>query len=125
MKQVDLPKKMPLKGLQSYLGKKQREREVILFKLNGVNQELRQCNQDINRTEKMIRLIQQKDLVVSEHAILRYIERIEQLHPSQVVERIVTPRLKEMVETLGNGTYPIEDFVVVVRDNVVVTVRKS
>lgn len=115
---------MSLKGLQTHLNEKNGERQVLLFKLNGINDQLRSCNKEINQTEKMIRLLKDRDLVVSEHAIVRYLERIETINPSDVPGKILTDKLREMVAKLGNGTFPVEDFQVVVKNNVVITVKK-
>lgn len=124
MKSEAVMRKMSLKGLQTHLNERNSERQVLLFKLNGINDQLRQCNKEINQTEKMIRLLSERDLVVSEHAIVRYLERIETIKPADVPGKILTSKLREMVATLGNGTFPVEDFQVVVRNNVVITVKK-
>ncbi|SEW21711.1 hypothetical protein SAMN05428988_3240 [Chitinophaga sp. YR573] len=113
-----------LKGLQSHLHSLNGERDIILFKINGLNQQLGEVNNNINKTEKMLRLMKRNNVIVSEHAILRFIERVQPLPPSEVAARILTPSLKNMVLTLGNGTYPVDDFLVKVRDNIVVTVIK-
>ena len=125
MKTEAVMRKMSLKGLQTHLNERSSERQVLLFKLNGLNDQLRQCNKEINQTEKMIRLLKDRDLIVSEHAIVRYLERVETVNPSEVPRKILTDKLREMVATLGNGTYPVNDFLVVVKNNVVITVKKQ
>lgn len=64
------------------------------------------------------------DLKVSDHAILRYLERIQGVDVQSVRDKLLTPKLKEFVATVGgNGTFPIEGGKVVIRDNTIITVE--
>lgn len=117
--------KLSFKGLNTLLNKKRIDRKALLVKKEDLDNQLRDLNKIINRSEKMLRLLKSKGLVVSEHAILRFIERVESVCPKDVPDRILSDRLREMVTTLGNGKYPVDDFFVVVRDNVIITVTKD
>jgi hypothetical protein len=114
-----------LKGLQKYLQKLRVERQVLVLRLREVHQLLRSSKKQISEVERRIDHLKAKELTVSDHAVLRFIERVEALPPGEVRSRILTPKLKEMVATLGNGSYPVEGFSVRVQDNVVVTVIKE
>lgn len=120
----ELKNQVTLKGYESQLQKLKGSREVLKFKLDGLNKELRDNKEKIKHLESRIYDLKRSDLIISEHAILRYIERVEVIPPSEVPERIKTDKLLEMVRTLGNGVYPLEDFSVKVKDNVVITVLK-
>lgn len=62
-------------------------------------------------------------LVVTEHALLRYLQRVEGIDLEAVCQAIATPELEHAVATLGNGKYPIGNGVrVTVIDRKVVTV---
>lgn len=117
-----LKNKTSLKGYQSQLEKLNGEREVLLFKLKGVEDELRTNNRRRKAIESRVKHIKETDLTVSEHAILRYIERIEVCNPAEVKDKIITDKLKEMVDTLGDGVYPLENCKVKVRSKTIVTV---
>lgn len=63
------------------------------------------------------------NLVVSEHAMLRYLERVELVDLQEIAALVLPEDKKETIKTLGSGKYPINDHRVVVVDNVVVTVE--
>jgi len=62
------------------------------------------------------------EIIISEHAILRYLERVYKLDVTKLYEEIVTPQAQEQIKRFGNGTYSVDDFSIKVVDNVVVTV---
>lgn len=63
-------------------------------------------------------------LQISDHAILRHLERIRKVNIEEVKNQILTPQLKSYYEKLGDGTYPIDDGAtrVVIKSGVVVTI---
>lgn len=66
-----------------------------------------------------------KDLIVSEHAILRYLERIEGLDLDRVRKILLDPQIIDCHKKLGNnGEYPSLDssFRVKIKNNVITTV---
>lgn len=116
--------KRSLKAMESHRKNIIAERQVLIFKKEGIDEQLQLCNKQLNEVEKHIRLHKKKELSVSDHAILRYQERVEVIDPSLVPDKILTPQLRKMVETLGNGTFPVDGFQVVVQGNTVITVIK-
>jgi len=116
--------KRSVKAMESHRNNIMAERQVLIFKKEGIDQQLQLCNKQLNEVEKHIRLHKKKQLTVSDHAIIRYQERIEVIDPALVADKILTPQLRNMVETLGNGVFPVDDFRVVVQDNTVITVIK-
>ena len=64
------------------------------------------------------------DLKVSDHAIVRYLERIERLDIQAIRDKLVTNKLREFVATVGgNGTFPIDGGRVVIKDSTIITVE--
>ena len=63
-----------------------------------------------------------KEIIISEHAILRYLERVYKLDITKLYKEIVTPKVQEQIKEFGNGTYSVEAFSIKVVDNVVVTI---
>lgn len=61
------------------------------------------------------------DLKVSEHAILRYIERVLGIDLKEIEKNILNC-VPDSQEVLGNGTYPCGEYKVVVKENTVVTI---
>lgn len=61
------------------------------------------------------------ELKVTEHAMLRYFERVLGFNLEEIEEKIVSG-VSEAQKDLGNGTYPSGLFKVVVKENTVVTI---
>lgn len=60
--------------------------------------------------------------LVSEHALVRYLERLKSIDVEAIRKIILPEKTIEQILTLGDGRYPVEDFIVVVVNNTVVTV---
>ena len=106
---------------------------VLEAKLASLKEQKQQLGQDMSSVASRLNIVSQrlknlqteKPLTVSEHALLRYIERVEGINLDDIAAKIVADdQLQEEIRTLGNGQYPVNhgEFSVVVRDNVVVTV---
>lgn len=65
----------------------------------------------------------QRDLIVSDHAIVRYMERVADMDIESVKQGIVE-RIEGSVRAIGAGKFPLGDGLqAVVKDNVVVTIE--
>ena len=112
--------------------KKEAEKAQALASANNFNNAMQEQdiyankfkNDNINESIKSY-TNRQKDLIVSEHAILRYLLRVQGLDIAQVARDLVPDRIKEQIKMLGNGTYPIPEkgFKIVVKENVIVTIH--
>lgn len=61
---------------------------------------------------------------VSEHALVRYFERVKGFNMEEVTQEILSEPVLNLVEKLGgSGTYPNKGFSVVMKDNMVVTIK--
>lgn len=60
--------------------------------------------------------------VVSEHAMIRYFERVAHIDLDAVRKEILTDAAKDMIRQLGNGTYPVNGFKIKVQDGCVTTI---
>ncbi|MFI3124587.1 hypothetical protein ODU07_03635 [Streptococcus suis] len=101
-----------LENLRDRKGQVGKEISLVSSKLNSVNQRIQA-------------LKGRSDLIVSEHAMLRYLERVEQLDVA-ILNRIIAEdeELQSVVKTLGNGIFPVKGrgFKLVIQDNVVETI---
>ncbi|NQO45295.1 hypothetical protein HO965_00720 [Streptococcus suis] len=101
-----------LENLRDRKGQVGKEISLVSSKLNSVNQRIQA-------------LKGRSDLIVSEHAMLRYLERVEQLDVA-ILNRIIAEdeELQSVVRTLGNGIFPVKGrgFKLVIKDNVVETI---
>lgn len=60
---------------------------------------------------------------VSDHALVRYMERVKCVDIHSAKEAILNEKTLLLIEQMGpNGTYPCDGFSIVVKNNVVVTV---
>lgn len=68
-----------------------------------------------------------KEIIVSEHAILRYAQHFLGIDLESIERIIRDEQIARCHKTLGNGTYPSADdaFKAVIKNNVVVTVYPS
>ena len=62
---------------------------------------------------------------VSEHAVLRYLERVKGYNIAEVEHAILTPKVLKMIETLGGtGKFPGDGFTIVMKDYTVTTITE-
>lgn len=69
-----------------------------------------------------IKGINTREIFLTTHFIERYHERIGPGTPEEIKEHILTPQLVNMIQTLGNGKYPVHEYNVVVEDNKLLTI---
>lgn len=76
--------------------------------------------------EEIFKQIQEHDmkLKVSEHAILRYLERVRGLNIEEIEAEILSESIVKSHQTLGDGTYPNGDYKVIIKGNNVTTIIK-
>lgn len=123
MKQKD---SQELKGLQVRLQRTSNSLDEVSkeFKILSKNkselEEYRKfLNSEINRIQNS-----NKEIIISEHAMLRYIERIKGINLDEIKTEILTPQLLSTVKTMGNGKFPSGNgFRAVVKDNTIITIE--
>jgi hypothetical protein len=80
--------------------------------------------------KKLRKIIQQlsalkiKEPTVTDHAVLRYLERFRGINLEEIREEILTDERKEMILELGTIKLPLgENHRIIVKDGVVVTIK--
>lgn len=111
-----LSEKMSLKTSQ--ISSKQSE-------INQYNKELNQLQKQFTEIENKIEKYTNKNPIISEHAIVRYMERVKKIDIEEIKKEILSEKVTKMISDLGNnGTYPNENgFQLVIKNNVVVTIK--
>jgi hypothetical protein len=125
-----------LKSLETR--KKRVNQELIVRKGEQVrlSKEINHLIQNVREIESKIKKLKVKkitnnSITITEHAILRYLERVEGIDIERVKKDIVTEEVLQQIKTLGAGTYPVKGkyntidkqmFKIRVRDNAVITV---
>jgi ribosomal protein L15 len=106
--------------MKKYKLKKMSKKNEIRINKNELQQ--LNCNKDtiIFKMEQL----KSKELIISEHAILRYIERVLEINIEKIKSEILTDEIIERNKILGSGKYKNnKKFEVVIKDNIVVTIE--
>ena len=98
-----------LKNLQTQITKSQteldgakQEREQVGQKVTSINNRLQSLQSQVDRLTR-----KKKNVVVSEHAILRYLERVHGVDIEALKQEIMPDSIKDSIETVGSGRYPV------------------
>lgn len=121
---MNIKKGATLKSLKSRLTKIKGESEALKIELNQKNKDYQSKLREIKIYEDEIKKIEKDDKIrVSEHAILRYFERVLGFNMDAVEKEILSKEVLSMIKTLGgNGSYPNKNFKVIMKDNTVTTI---
>lgn len=113
-----------LKGLESQLHKAESEVALCKVELLSKQKEYDTLRMNLNSIkEKISKLTSNTEIIISEHALLRYIERVLNIDIEEISNSILTDQFKTLVYTLGDGKIPLNnDFTAIVKDNVVTTI---
>lgn len=126
MKNLALKQKEELKKLQSLLIKQKSEIDLIRRERQLINERLSVAERNLRNTEEELKKLKTGNkIIVSEHAVLRYLERTMELDLKAVENEILTEETVKQYRTLGNGKYPVSNGCkAVIKDNVVLTITK-
>ena len=124
MKHLDGAK---IKNLQVMITKIKLEIDDLKTQQRSIGESMNKKLSMMQKYEEELQTIKEraKDLILSEHAILRYLERVYKLDTNKLYEEIVTQELKHNYARLGNGSYSVQDCMVKIVDNVIVTVLEK
>lgn len=113
-----------LKGLESQLKQAQGEYSNLQLEAQGKQQECTHKKDKITELKKAINKFKVTGKpIVSEHAILRYLERVGGMNMEQIKNFILNEEALSYISSMGDGTYPIENrFNIVVKNNTIITI---
>jgi len=113
-----------VKGLQSKINSYKSEVEVLNIDIKNKQREVR-LKEDMIKSlsQKIVQLELKTDLHLTEHAVVRYFERIRQVNLDEVRNEILTPALIDQVTKLGGtGKFPYKNFMLVIENYKIVTI---
>lgn len=118
-----MEKSRKIKGLQSQLKQLYGDRESLKVDVSNKQKELSLKNKSIKAIERQIETYEKdNDVKVSEHAIVRYFERVLGFD-IPVIEKEIKNGIEEQIKVLGSsGNYVVKTYTAVVSDNTVVTI---
>jgi len=114
-----------MKHYTTLISKAKFEREQLSQEYRTLQSKMDKANNLIEKYENELAKLTstQSTLVVSEHALLRYLERVYKLDLLKIEAEIASSDLLSKVSKLGNGTYSSgEGYSAKVVDGVVVTI---
>lgn len=124
MKEDNMKEARKIKGLKSQLRIMEGDAEALKFEVANKQREYTAKRNKIQTLKEEIERFENNGSVkVSEHAIVRYFERVKGFNISDIEKDILTEEVLNLVEQLGGtGTYPNKDFKVLMKGNTVTTI---
>ncbi len=112
------------KQLSSQLKNAIADAEALKIETANKQREYDQKLKSIQRLkDEMNKLDSSENLKVSEHAIVRYFERVKGFNIEEVEKEILSESVLDLVGKLGgSGSYPNNNFSVVMKNNTVITI---
>jgi len=118
--------KSNIKALKNRFRKLESECAILKIELNNVHRSYDLKRRQLKELKVKIDNYQEQDISVSDHAIVRYLERIKGLDIEEYKQEILSKEVLSLIEKLGNsGSYPNQDFQIVLKNGVVITVLKK
>lgn len=113
-----------LKQLESQKAKLKVKRDSILAEAKEKSRDATALGIQLAAVDKQIKELKKKNIVVSEHAIIRYLERVQGVNMKDIKRAILNEKNKALVDELSTCNIPIGNGVsIVVKDRTVVTVK--
>lgn len=113
-----------LKQLQTRLSKLESDKTIYSKDFSEAKSVLDSTVNKIKQVKAQIESLKEKELIVSEHAMLKYIERLYGVDLDELKGLILTDSLKQMAK-MGDGRYPLDGCKAVVKGGVVVTILEE
>ncbi len=115
--------KETLKQLQTRLSKLQAEEEFLKIDSKEAQRKLSQCQARMAKVKEEMDTLKEVELIVSEHAVLRYMERAMDMNIDMIKEAIQNNKMIKSAHSMGDGKYPMGDGLkAVIKDGVVVSI---
>jgi predicted RNase H-like nuclease (RuvC/YqgF family) len=96
------------------------EKQALDDKINKEQATINKLQKDIERIKSAA--ANNGKLVISEHAILRYFERVMGVNLDEIKKKIAPDSVMTAIRTVGNGTFPTDTHRIRVKDGVVITI---
>lgn len=114
-----------LKQLQTRKAKLEVDIKELAKEVKAKQQEHDKAHRQLQAILREIQGLRDSEIVVSEHAIIRYLERAMEIDIEEIKSKILTSDNLIIIKNMGNGKYPISNgagLKAVVKNNTVVSV---
>lgn len=120
---MSLKESHTLKQLQS----RRQKLQVEIENLNAEGKILFHKQQELRNNVKKINMeiakLKTRDIVITEHALLRYFERVLNYDLDKIKNEMLSKDTKAKIMVIGNGQYPINnEYKIVVKSNSIISV---
>jgi len=119
-----IKQRQTLKSLMSQKASLQVEINELKNKHNMIEDEMNFKNKKIDELNKQINNISDEPQI-TEHALLRYIERIKGVDIKEIKKEIMTDQNKKMIETLESGIFKLNGVKMIVKDKTIITLMEN
>lgn len=79
--------------------------------------------QKLHQIERKLLRASDGEIIITEHALLRYMERVKYLDIEELKKAVLPDETRKLVEKFGSGKFPAGTHQVVVRDKIIVTIN--
>jgi len=117
----------PLKFLQVRITQLKTKLNGLLVTKKDLDKDISTTTRQLQNSEQELRKLQNESIepIVSEHAIIRYLERVQKIDIEQIKKEILTVKIKALIDTLRSGRFSEKNFIVQVKNRVVTTILNS
>ncbi len=114
-----------LKGLQTKISLLEEEIKAIQDQKLDITRRYNSKAQELDKAKGDLKKLTNKaNIIVSEHAILRYLERVKEINIDEIKSAILTKSFLYLYDQLGtDGEYPNGEVQLVVKQGVVTTIK--
>lgn len=114
-----------LKGLQTYKQKLKNELIVKKWERDDLNINIKNIEDKIADINKEILILKNtsKEVIISEHAIIRYLERVMGINIEEIKKSIVNEEQTKLIKSFQPKKLKTENMTLIIRDNVIITVE--
>lgn len=118
--------KSVLTELYDRQGKLLKKKEELCSQLYQTKVQIKSTEIKLDKVNKSIDEINNRELYITAHAYSRYKSRIADISNEEIDKIVLTEGMRNMVKKLGSsGSYPFDTGIAVVCDNAVVTIVES
>ena len=113
------------KSLKIRLSKLKIERGGVISAIEEMQKESKQKQKLINSLQTELNdIANPRDIIISEHAVLRYLERVEGMNMEELYEKILPASKKETLIALGNCKFKQPTHNLIIKNGTVVTIEE-
>lgn len=120
---MSVSKSHELKSLTTILEKERGSLSVIESQISSLIEDANAVSKRIKNLKSQISKMENNSgLVITEHALLRFVERVHKIDLKKIEGIILSDKIKSAWLSLGNCSIEQDGYKVVIRDNKVVTI---